>query len=617
MRHAPYVHPVRVLVQRRPDGTLILSNPHPLRPAYDSVVAPLLHWASVAPDRIWLAVPDAGEGPVIVTYAQGVARVAALAAGLARRFARGSVIAIGSGNSIAHALVTYAAAWAGLIAAPVTPAYAEKARDPRRLHEALAVTGAAALFLEGAGLERAAGWAAAAGVPVTSMADAPFGTQGEIVFEGLSDDPQAAPDPGGIDPDRPCKLLLTSGSTGAPKAVVVTHRNLACNAAQIRSTFDPDGEAEAWPDGIVMANHLPWSHSLGGNAVLHMLTHAGGTLWIDPGAPNAAGLARTVATLKSVAVDYHITVPLGWALLADALEADEDLARTFFSRLRIMQYGGAALTADVFERLQAVARRQTGDEITLAAGYGATETAPTVCNVHWPNRVMGLVGLPVPGLELKLAPEAGKLEARVRGPGVTPGYWRDPERSAAAFDEEGFYRLGDALRFADPDRPEAGLAFDGRLSERFKLANGSFVPVGMVRARLVEASDGLFSDAVICGEGAQALSALAFVAPARAAALAGADTGDLAALARHPTVRAAALAALRAAADGEPPTRRVARLILLDRAPSLEEGEITDKGYLNQARCRASFADAAARLTAREPGPDILDLDRPDGSVGL
>jgi feruloyl-CoA synthase len=582
-------------VVRRPDGCLILTNPHPLRPAFADVVAPLAHHASSLPDRTWLAAPDGAGGWTRVSYAAGWQRVQALAAGLDRHLPPGATVAIASGNSLAHALLTYALALSGRIAAPVTPAYATRARDSRRFDEAMGILGADAVFLEGEALARAAGWTAQLGL-VRIVLECPV--EGDALsFEALEAEGAAtltgwrAP---AIDPASPAKLMLTSGSTGAPKAVVITHANLAGNAAQIRSTFDPAREATIWPDGIVMANHLPWSHSLGGNAVLHMLTAAGGTLYIDPGTPTPEGLAASIATIKQVRPNYHLTVPLGWALLAGALEQDRALAQALFENLRIMQYGGAALTQDVYERLQAVARAVTGEEITVAAGYGATETAPTVCNVHWPNGRMGLVGLPVPGLELKLVPAGeGKLEARVRGPGITPGYRGAPETTAAAFDEEGFYRLGDALKFADPDRPELGLAFDGRLSEAFKLANGSFVPVGTVRPALVQASNGLFSDAVICGEGGEAVCALAFLNPATASTLAG-QALDIATAATHPAVQAAASEALIRAQEGQPPTRRIARLLLLPSPPSLEDGEITDKGYLNQARCRAVRADEVA-----------------------
>ena len=594
MRSVPYISPVRVHIQTRDDGTLILTNPHPMRAAFPNVVAPLGYWATKAPDRLWLAGVEGGAWRHL-TYSEGWTLVQGLAAGLYDRFPRGTIIAIASGNSISHALLTYAAALAGLAVAPITPAYAIKARDSRRLIEALETVKAGAVFMEGLAYARPALWAEQAGIAVISPGDG-FGTIGEISLDSLFGDPSLAPLHNTLDPQDACKYLLTSGSTGSPKAVTVTHANLAINAAQIRSTFDADLEQQIWPDGIIMANHLPWGHSLGGNAVLHMLAHAGGSLWIDPGTPSVEGLNASIETIKHVRPNYHLTVPLGWTLLATALEQDSALAEALFANLRIMQYGGAALTQDVYARLQKTACSIVGEEITLAAGYGATETAPTVCNVHWPNDVMGLVGLPVPGLELKLVPHGPKLEARVRGPGITPGYLDQADKTASAFDEEGFYCLGDALRFVDPDCPERGLAFDGRLSEEFKLLNGSFVPAGIVRTALVQASNGLFTDAIICGEGCADVTALVFVNFGKAIALADSPTDDISGLCWHGKVRDAARAALINASKDQPTTRRVARLILLPTPPSLEDGEITDKGYLNQNKCRECRAEAVDAL---------------------
>ncbi len=598
MRPAPYISPVRVSVEKRGNGVLILSNPHSLQPAFPNVVAPLEYWANKTPNRLWLAGHEDGSWRHL-SYQQGWRLVRSLACRLYSRFERGTTIAIASGNSISHALLTYAAPLAGLAVAPITTAYATKARDPRRLHEALTTVRASAVFMEGLEYTRAAAWAEQIGVKTISPGDG-FGTRGEISLDELFGDYENAPRHNNLDPSDACKYLLTSGSTGAPKAVIVSHANLAINAAQIRSTFDPEAEQEIWPDGIVMANHLPWGHSLGGNAVLHMLLHAGGSLWIDPGTPTTEGLAATISTIKHVKPNYHLTVPLGWTLLTPALEQDEALAQALFANLRIMQYGGAALTQDIYARLQQVARAITGDEITLAAGYGATETAPTVCNVHWPNDIMGLVGLPVPGLELKLVPNGAKLEARVKGPGITSGYVGQVEKTVQAYDSEGFYCLGDALRFVDPNAPEKGLAFDGRLSEEFKLLSGSFVPAGIVRPALVQASSGLFTDAIICGEGQAELSALVFMNVAKAAALANLPDADLIGLTWHAKVRDTAQDILVKAGTGQPTTRRVASIILLATLPSLEDGEITDKGYLNQAACRSARAADVAALYGQD-----------------
>lgn len=605
LRLAPYVSPVRLTQERRADGALLLSNPHPLRPAERTLLCALARWADRAPDRLWLAEPD-GPGWRRLSYGEGWAQVRAAAGGLsALGLPAGAAVAILSRNSLAHAVMNYACALAGLAACPVTPAYSLAAPDARRLTTLFEVARPAAIFVEdGPAFQRALDGLARPDLPVIHAGAAPRAAQ-LIDFAALCAAGPAPFEPAAIDRAAVAKLMLTSGSTGLPKAVIMTHANLCDNAAQIRSVFDPALEAGCWPDGMVMVNSLPWSHSLGGNAVLHMLTTAGGSLYIDWGAPTPERFGPTLAALRVVSPDYHIAVPAGWALLCDALERDADLAQRFFARLRIMQYGGASLPADLVARLQALAERVTGERITLAAGYGATETAPTVCNIHWPNERAGLVGLPVPGLTLKLTPFAGKLEARVKGPGVTPGYLHDPERTAAAFDEEGYFKLGDALRFAVPEEPEAGLAFDGRIAEEFKLASGVWVNAGAVRTALVAAGEGLFQDAVICGENEAQPAALIFLALEPARRVAGASL-DRAGLAAHPAVRAAAAVALARLNAREPSSRQVRAALLLDDAPDSGAGEITDKGSLNQALCRARRAGDAAALFAAEADPRLI-----------
>jgi feruloyl-CoA synthase len=582
MRETPYVTPTLIDIEKRADGALILSNPHPLQAAFDNVIAPLEYWSKHAPNKTWLAGKENGVWRE-VSYSQGLAIVRNLAGHLDRLLPPGCVVAIGSSNSLNHAFLTYALPLTGRIPAPITPAYSQKATDIRRLKEALEVLDAKAIFYENEDYSRAIGWANELGVLVI--------TGGTIGEKEIDFDLAFGP----IDPASPAKILLTSGSTGSPKAVVISHYNLAQNAAQIRSTFDPTKEAQVWPNGIVMVNHLPWSHSLGGNAVLHMLTHSGGTLWIDDGAPTEAGLPKTIEAIKRVRPNYHLTVPLGWSLLTAAIEKDDELAHALFENLVIMQYGGAALTQDIYERLQAKAREIIGDEITVAAGYGATETGPTVCNVHWPNRIMGLVGLPVPGLKVKLVPIGEKFEARVKGPGIFPYYLADEAKTEAAFDEEGYYKLGDALAFYDDAKPQLGLRFNGRTSEEFKMLSGSFVQTGNVRLALIGGSNGLISDAIICGEGQSELGALVFINVAQCNLAIDEDL-NMFELAQNQALRRLLSQRLLFTFKHQPATKAVKRIIVLDSPASLEAGEITDKGYLNQARCRESRKTALDNL---------------------
>ena len=595
MRETPYVTPTKIDISKRADGTLILTNPHPMQAAFENVVAPLMHWAEHSPDKSWLAGKENSEWRE-VSYSEGSRIVQSLAAQLDEILPPNCVVAIGSSNSLNHAFLTYALPLCGRIPAPITPAYSTKAKDNRRLKEAIEVLDAKAIFFEDDTYSQAIEWAQELGILVLGSDDFRHAIMRPARGERLQS----------IDPQTPAKILLTSGSTGSPKAVAITHYNLAQNAAQIRSTFDPQKEIQIWPNGIVMVNHLPWSHSLGGNAVLHMLTHSGGTLWIDDGAPTESGLPKTIEAIKKVKPNYHLTVPLGWSLLASAIESDHELASAFFENLVIMQYGGAALTQDIYKRLQAKAREIAGDEITVAAGYGATETGPTVCNVHWPNKIMGLVGLPVPGLELKLVPIGEKFEARVKGPAIFPYYVGDEVKTKAAFDDEGFYNLGDALAFYDETKPDLGLRFNGRTSEEFKMLNGSFVQVGNVRLALIGGSNGLISDAIICGEGQAELGALVFLNTAQCN-LALDENQDILELAQNQALRQLLNQRLEFTFKNQPATKAIKRIIILDTMASLEAGEITDKGYLNQARCRESRKSALDILYTNDES--IIKLD--------
>ncbi|MBN8649283.1 MAG: AMP-binding protein, partial [Caulobacterales bacterium] len=497
------------------------------------------------------------------------------------------IVAIASPNSLTHAFLTYALPLIDCIPAPFTPAYSLKASDPRRLKGAISVLGAKAIFFEGENFNRAIEWLQNDDLIIITK-NIKNGANSLDAIENQEFDGNHAINQ--IDPQSLCKILLTSGSTGVPKAVAITHFNLSQNAAQIRSTFDPVKEAKIWPDGIVMINHLPWSHSLGGNAILHMITHSGATLWIDEGSPTIEGLPKTIEAIKLVKPNYHNTVPLGWSLLASAMENDDELAQALFENAVILQYGGAALTNDLYERIQKLAMKHCNDTISFAAGYGATETGPTACNIHWPNTIMGLVGLPVPGVVMKLLPHNDKLEARVKGPAITPYYLNNIEKTKEAFDEEGYYILGDALAFYDINNPKIGLKFNGRLSEEFKMLNGSFVQVSAIRLGLINICEGLVSDAIICGEGREELGALLFLNQANCQKLIN-EKQELIELSQNPTIISTLKNYLKNFFQGKSATQKITNFAILPSPPSLEEGEITDKGYLNQGRCREFRAD--------------------------
>lgn len=575
----PRYAPRRLEVERRADGVMILTNPTPVVAPFATMTGPLGHWAERDPGRVWLA-ERSGEGWRALTYGEAHEQVMALAGGLRSLGVVGSrPLLILARNGLDHALIKYAAMSQGMPAAPVSPQYGLPGANLARLAHAVEVLQPAAIFTEDAALfGEALDAPFLAGLPVIAAANP---RPGDVSFADLL---RSAPVAASAAPDDTAKYLLTSGSTGRPKAVICRHRNIATNAAQVAACFDD-------PDPPVIVNAAPWSHSLGANAILHMSAHRGGTVYIDAGQPVAGRFAETVRNLKEISPTYHNMVPAGWMLFAGELERDEDLARRFFARVRVMQYGGANLGQDICDRIQAVAVRTVGEKISFASGYGATETGPTAANVHWTNDRMGLMGLPLPGTAVKLAPAGDKLEFRVKGPQVTSGYLGLPQVSADSFDEDGFYRLGDAARFIDAQDPAQGLAFDGRLSENFKLASGTFVGVGELRIQAVGAVGDAVTDAVVCGEGRETLGLLFYPKPGHA-------PEEIAAAVR------AGIEALNARAKGS--GGRVARALVLPSAPDANAGEITDKGYIAQALARSLRAADVERLFAEPAGPDVL-----------
>ena len=578
-RYAP-----RALQVERRGAALILRNPMPYSDAVQTTTAPLARWAAEAPERVWLAERD-GAGWRKVTFGEAQRQVAALAGGLAGLgLARGRPLLILARNGVDHALISYGAMSLGAPIAPVSPQYGLRGADLSRLGHAVERLKPAAVYVDDA--EAFGGALAApflAGLPtIVSRSPRP----GDIAFVDLLASAPVAPvaQPGDI-----AKLLLTSGSTGKPKAVLCTHANIALNAAQIEACY-------ADPDPPVLVNSAPWSHSLGANAILHMVLHRGGTLYIDAGQPVPGRFDETVRNLREVATTYHNMVPAGWAMLIGELERDGALAAKFFETVRVLQYGGASMAQSILDRVQAVAVKTAGERITFAAGYGATETGPTACNIHWLNARSGMVGLPTPGTAVKLVPagEGGKFEIRVKGPQVSPGYLAQPEATEQAFDEDGFYRLGDAARLADPEDPSAGLVFDGRLVENFKLASGAFVAAGALRVAAVSAIGGLVSNAVVCGEGQEGVGLMLFLDAKACEAFGGPAREAI----------AERLRAFNLAAKGG--TGRIARALILDGAPDAASGELTDKGYINQALARDRRPGELARLFADNPDEGVM-----------
>ncbi|NQY95550.1 MAG: feruloyl-CoA synthase [Henriciella sp.] len=611
-REVPYL-PQKTNVEHRDDGSILISNGQPLKDHPPHMLWPLRYWAEQAPDRTWLAQRDpvdpSRDGWQQISYAEAWQRVQAVAQGFLNA-GDAAPIMILSRNTIDHALVMYGAMLAGCPVVPVTPAYALLSQDFARLNYVDQLVEPKYIYVEdGTEYQR--------GLDGMNIGDrlVLYSRNAPKDCESISLDAFATP--GGnsvaeaydrLTPETVAKYMLTSGSTGEPKAVVNTHGMIAANAKMIRSVWDEPRLAEVTGEVQVMCNFLPWSHTYGANAILHNMTDWGGTLYLDWGAPTPARLPEMLRNLKEVSPTQHTTVPAAWAALATEFEKDEALAQTFFKRICQMAYGGAAMGQDIYERIQRVAVGVTGERISLSAGYGATETSPTASNVHWPNDTMGLIGLPLPGNVFKLVPAGDKQELRVKGVNVTPGYYRNEEKTRAAFDEEGFYRLGDAVRFVDPDHPEKGLAFDGRTAEEFKLANGTWVSAGKLRVQAVQAVDGALADAVVCGLNRDEVCLLGFLNETYCARLTGEDV-PLSDLIENPIVVEAVRTGLeKHNAQNPNAASRIARVLLQPTPPQADSGEITEKGYINQNKAQALRGADVERLYSEASAPGLIVL---------
>ena len=605
-RDPGYVEP-KVEVERRADGSIVLRNPHPLRAVPSNLIEPIRKWAAEAPDRVWLGkrrVVNEGLGTwELLTYADANRKVSAIAQALLDRgLDQQTPVMILSGNSIEHALMTYGAILAGVPVAPVSPSYSTMSSDFEKLRYVFDLVAPKLIFMqESAPFARGLAALNLDGVELVTV-DASRGTS----FSDLTDTaPGAAVEESyaRLSGDMVAKYLFTSGSTGMPKAVITTQQMMCVNSVMPKSvTVEEENE-----EPPVLLNWLPWNHCFGGNAILNNLLVAGGTLYIDGGRPVPGGFAETVANLREIAPTAYSNVPAAYTMLADELERDDALAKNFFSRLRTLAYGGAALSQDLYERVQQVAVRTVGERIVFSSGYGATETAPTITNVHWPTERMGLLGLPLPGIELKLAPVGLKMEVRVRGDCITKGYYKNPEKTREAYDEEGFYRLGDGARFVNPDNPLEGLVFDGRVAEDFKLSTGTWVSAGKLRVDAVAASNGVLADALIAGLDREYIGLLGFPNIPACRNIAGDQSLAVEDIVHHPAVLERLAEGLRAHNKGNPgSSTRVARALLMVEPASVDGGELTDKGYINQAVALGRRAALVEKLYADPPGNDVV-----------
>ena len=570
----------------RPDGSILVRSPRAL-PAYpDKMTERLDHWAEVAPERTFLARRDAHGEWSRLSYAETRRRARAIAQALIDRgLSYNRPVAILSGNSLEHGLLALGAMYAGVLYAPIAPAYSLAVKQFDTLRNLWESFRPALVFADDrARFERALNAMPLDGVEVVdsesfaALESAAATTAVDAAHERVT-------------PDTMVKILFTSGSTGRPKGVITTQRMLCSNQEMIRASMQFLGD-----EPPVLCDWLPWNHTFGGSHNFGIALYNGGSLYIDDGRPTAQAFDETARNLREIATSAYFNVPKGFEMLVQRMRRDETLRRTFFRKVQVLFYAAAGLSQHIWDELQEHAVAACGEKILMMTGLGATESAPAALFTGIEGAASGLIGLPLPGVELKLTPVGEKTEARLRGPSITPGFWRDEELTGASFDEEGFYRMGDAVKFADPHDRLRGFRFDGRLNEDFKLSTGTWVSAGPLRMKLLAHLGALVQDVVLVGPDRDYLTAM--IVPGSDVSAEGIRT---------------ALHALAQSATGS--STQVRRAVILAEPPSMEAGEMTDKGSLNQRAIRENRTALIEAMYADSPQAHVICVDEGIGAT--
>ncbi len=600
-RHGVTLWAPSVRHETRPDGTVLVWQDEPLGPYPRTMTERFMEWAGTDPDRVWMAErgPD-GEWQH-TTYGEGATKIrsigsAIVSAGLSPE----RPLLILSGNSVAHALMALGAQHVGVPSAALAPAYALTGGDYAKLRDVVAQLTPGMIFADDAerfvpAIEAVFG----EDIPVVSVTGRMPGRT-MLSFEALcstvhSREMEAVHR--AITGDSVAKFLLTSGTTGSPKAVIQTHGMLCANQQMVLQCYAFMGDTPP-----IVVDWAPWNHTASGNKVFNLVIYNGGTFYIDDGRPTPALIQKTIRNLREISPTWYFNVPLGYQMLLDAMETDAALRETFFKRVQMLMYAGAGMSQPIWDRIMRVTDEMVPGGVLFCTGFGSTETGPFALMCTERQDRAGNVGIPAHGVTFKLVPQGDKLEGRIKSPSVTPGYWRNPQLSEEAFDDEGFYCFGDAFRFVEDGNPAAGFRFDGRLAENFKLASGTWVAVGALRATLTNDLKGLASDVVIAGEGHMELGALVLPDWSALRAIAGDTSLEGEALLNHTKVREAAAEMLEAhAARATGSASRVVRMMFLDVPLSFDKGEVTDKGSINQRAVLQHRADMVASLWSDDP----------------
>ena len=594
-------------IDRRADDTIILTCPEPLGDLPASIVAMLRDHAAAHPDRDFLCERDGSGAWRRVTYADVLKAANAIGQALMDGgHGPERPVAILSDNSIDQAFVTFGAMTVGVPVMPVSPAYSLMSQDHEKLKSVIAHNDPSAIFVENPEpFARALEALDFSGRTLVTSHGADAFPGAVSLDDWLGVAPTDAVDDAAaqIDLDTIGKTLLTSGSTGLPKGVLNTHRMMVSNQVSTAQIY-----AFLRDEPPVFLDWLPWNHTFGGNHNLNMVLHNGGTMYIDEGRPVPGRIEATIANLREVSPTLYLNVPRGYDLMLPLLEEDHVARDNLFRNLKTLFFAGAALPANVWERLDKLAIAARGARVPITTSLGSTETAPAATYLNWVPESAGNVGLPMPGHEVKLIPNGDKLEIRMRGPNITPGYYKQNELTEKAFDEEGYFCIGDAGKFEDEDDPSKGIVFDGRVAENFKLLSGTWVHAGQLRLQAIAAASPVIQDAVVTGQDKDEIGLLVFPSIAGCQAIAGEELSPdriVSSEAVHRHIQAG-LAGHNAENPGS--STRIRRVLLMTEPPQIDAGEITDKGYINQRAVLGRRAALVERLY-KDDGDDIVAID--------